>query len=63
MGRLQLWLQRREWWTACWIGNRISDARYYLWRAHGGKCPEHTGPTLTVDIWASDSNTDSGRDK
>jgi len=32
MGRLQFWLQRREWWPACWIGNRISDARFYAWR-------------------------------
>lgn len=41
MGRLQFWLQRRKWWPACWFGNRISDIRYWLWRARGGKWPEY----------------------
>jgi hypothetical protein len=41
-GRLQWWLQGHPTptrgyvtrpWMLMWIGNRISDARYWLWRA------------------------------
>ena len=39
-GRLQFWLQRREWWPACWLGNRISDVRYWLWRVFDGSWPK-----------------------
>lgn len=41
MGRLQLWLQghpnKRRPWPAIWLGNRISDGRYWLWRLSGGQ--------------------------
>jgi hypothetical protein len=40
-GRLQFWLQGHENkdrpWVFIWLGNRISDLRYFTWRIMGGK--------------------------
>lgn len=55
MGRLQFWLQghpnKRRPWAAIWIGNRISDVRFYWWRLRGGKWPksENVEPFVTID--------------
>ena len=55
MGRLQFWLQghpnKQRPWVAIWLGNRLSDGRYWLWRARGGKYPtsKHVGPFVTID--------------
>jgi hypothetical protein len=43
MGRLQFWLQGHGYpppyrpWVMVWIGNQISSARYWWWRARGGE--------------------------
>lgn len=43
MGRLQFWLQGHGYpppyrpWVAVWLGNRISDVRYWVWRLRGGE--------------------------
>jgi hypothetical protein len=38
-GRLQFWLQgwpdKQRPWLSVWLGNRISSARYWVWRAWG----------------------------
>lgn len=71
MGRLQFWLQgypnKRRPWAVSWLGNRISDVRYLLWRARGGKWPEskYVGPFVTIDTRYPNatSNTETERDK
>lgn len=31
-GRLQAWLQEHDTWALAWLGNRVSDVRFYAWR-------------------------------
>lgn len=61
MGRLQFWLQghpnRRRPWALIWLGNQISSARYWWWRARGSR---DEPVTETVDIsWLYPNTTSS----